>query len=87
LSDFNQLFLEPLVGGPWKNTFRQAEFKDGWKCSIHQKKQKGNKNEIVRVDAKFKDLKIPQIVEYFMNPPPSATLLDFRTVEVIDKYT
>jgi hypothetical protein len=44
MADYFKTLAEPIGGGKdavWKEKSVQKEYKDGWKCSIHQKSQKG----------------------------------------------
>ena len=37
LEDFNKILAEPL-NASWRMKLNQAEYKDGWRVTIHQKK-------------------------------------------------
>jgi hypothetical protein len=62
---------EPLSGpgSGWKKKLGQKDFKNGWKCTIHQKAQKG-KSDMLRTDASFQGIKAKSLMKYYCNPPP-----------------
>ena len=40
----------------WKKKLDESEYKDGWRCSIFQKKQKNNSCDILRIHSSFKNI-------------------------------
>jgi hypothetical protein len=81
---------EPLSGpdSPWKRKLEQKEFKNGWRCSVHQKKYE-NKADLLRVDSSFKGIKMEGFLNYFLKPPPgqASMIKEMRTIEQIDENT
>jgi hypothetical protein len=59
---FLELYNESTKGWKKKYTGTQKHFdKEGWKCDVWQRKQKGMKQDILRIDSVLKDIDIDKL--------------------------
>jgi hypothetical protein len=58
-------------------------------CKIHQRKYEGLANDLLRIDASMKGIAGPELISYFMKPPPnvSSMIQEERDIEIIDDMT
>ena len=71
----------------WKYKVGQKKFKDGMRCEFYQRKQIGNPNDMVRVEASYMGITKDEIAHYYLNPPVDGhkSVKDFRIIEKISE--
>ena len=66
---------------------KEKEFKKkGYKCTVHQKPQKGGGVDLVRIDAKMHKIDSADIMRYWTNPPleKMSMIKEIKTIEKLD---
>ena len=69
----------------WKKKVHQQAFKDGYKTTVYQRKQKGQAGDLLRIEGEFQNITVAEVVDYYLNPPTDGGVYkDFKTLEKMD---
>lgn len=68
----------------WSKKVDQKEFKDGFKASIHQRKQKGLPSDLMRIEVEMQNVYLEDVVDYYINPPPNELIKEKKDLETLD---
>lgn len=65
----------------WKTKVNQKVFKKGYKCTVHQRKQKDKNIDLLRIDAEFQNCTVDQVLDCFINMPTDNQVTEYKTLE------
>lgn len=68
----------------WKKKVEQKQFANGYKCTVYQRKQKGIAGDLLRIECEFENCTVEEVVDYFVNPPPTKMFKEFRDIEKLN---
>ena len=88
MQEFFEIFHEDMTDKQlkWKQKLssKEKDFdKNGWNCQVAQRPMKGGGVDLVRIDAKMRNIEKDAIMKYWMNPPKdkASMIKECRTVQ------
>jgi len=81
--NFTNIWKEDVTAkeNGWKQKIGMKDYKNGYKCTLHQRKTPGNSVDTIRINAFMVGVTAEELVEYAFNLPPNKMIKETKILE------
>jgi len=81
--NFTNMWKEDVTAkeNGWKSKINMKDYKNGYKCILHQRKTPGKGVDTIRLHAFFQGVSAEDLIDYVHNPPTSKMIKEIKTLE------